>query len=107
MRDVEDAGDAAMYLARTATRGGWRGTRVMSLRNEMRGLGALRLAPSERLELEMALNEESEYRALEGELAELEQAWKDAEQIAQIADDLLLPESVNEWLGRSPPQVRE
>jgi hypothetical protein len=98
--DVEDAGDAATYLARTATRGGWRGTRVMSLLNEMRGLGALRLSPHERLALEMALNEESEYRALQGELADLEQAWRDAEQIAEIADNLLLPESVSDWLGR-------
>jgi hypothetical protein len=98
--DVEDAGDAATYLARTATRGGWRGTRVMSLVNEMRGLGALRLSPHERLALEMALNEESEYRALQGELADLEQAWRDAEQIAEIADNLLLPESVSDWLGR-------
>jgi hypothetical protein len=106
VRDVDDAGDAATYLARVATRGGWRGTRVMSLLNEMRGLGALRLSPSERLALEMALNEESEYRALEGELAELEQAWRDAEQIAEIADDLLLPESVSEWLGR-PPRAAE
>jgi len=42
----------------------------------------------------MALHEEAERRALEGELAELEIAWKDAEEIAAIADNLLLPESV-------------
>ncbi len=78
VRDVEDAGDAATYLARTSTKGGWRRTRIMSLLNEMRGLGALHLSASERLALEMALNEESEYRALEGELAQLEQAWRDA-----------------------------
>jgi hypothetical protein len=42
----------------------------------------------------MALHEEAERRALEGELGELERAWKDAEEIAAIADDLLLPESV-------------
>ena len=98
--DVEDAGDAATYLARTSTKGGWRGTRIMSLLNEYRGLGALHLSASERLALEMALNEESEYRALEGELAQLEQAWRDAEHIAAIADDLLLPESVDRFLGR-------
>jgi hypothetical protein len=72
----------------------------MSLVNEMRGLGALRLSASERLALEMALNEESEYRALQGELAQLEQAWRDAEQIAAIADNLLLPESVEDFLKR-------
>jgi hypothetical protein len=102
VREVEEAGDAPAYLARMSARGGWRGTRVMSLVNEMRGLGALHLSVSERLALEMALNEESEYRALQGELADLEQAWRDAEQIAGIADDLLLPASVDDFFGRSP-----
>lgn len=40
------------------------------------------------LVLEMALNEESERRALEGELAALEAAWREAEEIAAIADAL-------------------
>jgi hypothetical protein len=102
VEDVEDVGDAAAYLARASTKGGWRGMRVMSLLNEMRGLRALRLSASERLALEMALNEESERRALEGELAQLEEAWRDAEQIAVIADNLLLPESVDRVLGRAP-----
>lgn len=100
VREVDDAGDAGTYLVRTSTRGSWRNFRVMSLLNEYRGLGALRLSASERLALEMALNEESEYRALGGELTQLEQAWRDAEQIAAIADNLLLPESVEDFLGR-------
>jgi hypothetical protein len=37
----------------------------------------------------MALHEESERRALQGELAGLEAAWREAEEIAQIADSLL------------------
>jgi hypothetical protein len=41
------------------------------------------------LAVEMALHEESERRALEGELAALEAAWKEAEEIAHIADSLL------------------
>ena len=41
------------------------------------------------LALEMALHEESERRALQGELAGLEAAWKEAEEIAKIADSLL------------------
>ena len=49
-----------------------------------------------RLALEMAAHEESERRALEGELALLEAAWKDAEEIAAIADNLLLPSSIEE-----------
>jgi hypothetical protein len=49
-----------------------------------------------RLALEMALHEESERRAMEGELAELELAWKEAEEIAGISDSLLIPDSVDE-----------
>jgi hypothetical protein len=40
------------------------------------------------LALEIALQEESERRALHGELAALEAAWKEAEEIAAIADTL-------------------
>ena len=49
------------------------------------------------LAFEMALHEESERRALEGDLAELEAAWRQAEEIAAIADalpDLPKPDSV-------------
>lgn len=53
-----------------------------------------------RLALEMAAHEEQERRALDGELAELERAWQDAEEIAAIADDLLLPASIGERLGQ-------
>lgn len=53
-----------------------------------------------RLALEMALHEEQEMRALQGELWRLEQAWKEAEEIAAIADGLLLPEGTEEFLER-------
>ena len=53
-----------------------------------------------RLALEMAAHEDSERRALEGELHLLEAAWKDAEEIAGIADDMFLPESVTNDLAR-------
>ncbi len=46
------------------------------------------LPPAERLALEMALHEESERRAMDGELAALEAAWREAEEIARIADAL-------------------
>ena len=36
----------------------------------------------------MALHEEAERRAMQGELAELERAWREAEEIAKIADNL-------------------
>jgi hypothetical protein len=47
-----------------------------------------RLTRPESLALEMALHEETERRALEGELAVLEAAWREAEEIAAIADVL-------------------
>ena len=53
-----------------------------------------------RLALEMAAHEDAERPALEGELHRLEAAWKDAEEIAGIADDLFLPESVADDLAR-------
>lgn len=53
-----------------------------------------------RLALEMAAHEELERRALEGELAALEQAWREAEEIAAIADTLTLPERVVEQFKR-------
>jgi hypothetical protein len=53
-----------------------------------------------RLALEMALHEEAERRALQGELGELEQAWKAAEEIAAIADDMFLPSGVTQTIDR-------
>ncbi len=52
------------------------------------------------LALEMAAHEETERRALEGELAALEAQWKEAEEIAAIADALTLPERVTARLER-------
>jgi len=51
-----------------------------------------------RLALEMASHEEQERRALEGELALLQAAWRDAEEIANIADDMFVPESTTRRL---------
>jgi hypothetical protein len=58
------------------------------------------LPATDRLALEMAAHEDSERRALEGELHVLEAAWRDAEEIAGIADDMFLPASVDEELAR-------
>jgi hypothetical protein len=54
----------------------------------------------ERLALEMALHEESERRAMEGELAELEAAWREAEEIAHIADTMFVTPAVEESVDR-------
>jgi hypothetical protein len=64
------------------------------------GKGAMlaKVAPELRLALEMISHEDSERRALEGELYILEEAWKEAEEIAAISDDMFLPEDVSKRL---------
>lgn len=65
------------------------------------GYNPLRGMPHELcLGLEMAAHEDHERAALDGELALLEEAWKDAEALAAIADDLTLPETVRQELRR-------
>ena len=53
-----------------------------------------------KLALEMALHEEQERRALEGELWRLTRAWEEAEEIAAISDSLFLPEGTGEFIER-------
>jgi hypothetical protein len=53
-----------------------------------------------RLALEMAAHEDIERRALEGELELLEQAWQQAEEVAAIADNMLLPAFVDDWMRK-------
>jgi hypothetical protein len=57
-----------------------------------------RLESADALALEMALHEETERRAMEGELKMLEAAWRDAEEIAAIAD--ALPDDPLERMGK-------
>src|SRR5262249_21359723 len=67
--------------------GRWQ-TQGMPPRNQ----GALhRLPRTQRLALEIALHEDSEQRALEGELESLRRDWQEAEEIAAIADGELTP----------------
>ena len=58
------------------------------------GLGYVR-----RLAIEMALHEEQERRALEGELQALERAWQEAEEIARIADGMFVSPDVDAKLS--------
>ncbi|HEX9108837.1 MAG TPA: hypothetical protein VF832_16440 [Longimicrobiales bacterium] len=77
---LEDAGDPARYVAHVAR---------FATQKEAK---ALRSLPYEaRLGLEMATHEDSERRALEGELARLEEEWRQAEELAGISDTLLQP----------------
>ena len=52
------------------------------------------------LAMEMAAHEDVERRAMEGELAILEAAWRQAEEIAAISDNLLTPANVDEEFRR-------
>jgi hypothetical protein len=65
------------------------------------------MRPELRLALEMAAHEETERRAFEGELMELEEAWREAEQIAAIADRLLVPEEIEEWIRQHGDEHRK
>jgi hypothetical protein len=96
VEQVEQAADVSAYLRSLSARS-THGRRIMA---EHRRMGALNLTPVERVALEIVLHEDIERRALRGELAELEQAWREAEEIAAITDDLLLPESVRQSIMR-------
>ena len=58
------------------------------------------LPPEVRLALEMSAHEDSERRAMEGELAALREEWESAEEIAAIADDMFVPAAVRGWMDR-------
>jgi hypothetical protein len=77
---LETEGSAEAFLRRTARAG-----RTVGKRGDM---STRQMKPPEALALEMALHDEQERRAMEGELTLLESAWRDAERIAAIADAL-------------------
>ncbi|UCF20394.1 MAG: hypothetical protein JSU87_03030 [Gemmatimonadota bacterium] len=75
--------------------------RLFAVAPRIAGQNRLTLMNQEtRLALEMVAHEESEQRAMEGELTALEVAWREAEEIAAIADRLLIPSSVEDWIAR-------
>jgi hypothetical protein len=92
---IEQVGDPASFLANVArsaapSRAGFREPRWEKRWGHSGTTGLLALQKVDRLAIEMALQEDTERRAMEGELAELEAAWRQAEEIAAIADDLLV-----------------
>ena len=78
---LAEAATAEAYLRQTA-----QGNVVLGQKKDHK---AEQISPTHALALEMALNDETERRAMEGDLALLESAWREAEEIAAIAD--LLP----------------
>jgi len=109
VQQIESAGNSERYL-RDASRqaqsliasmtAGVSERKARSRQQQFNKYGLFSLPAPQRLALEMALHEEAERRALEGELAQLELAWKDAEEVAAIADNLLVPASVDEEYKR-------
>jgi hypothetical protein len=57
----------------------------------------------------MSANEETERRALDGEMSLLEREWREAEELAAIADGLLFPrhlaQRIEQWRTKSEPPV--
>jgi hypothetical protein len=93
---LEELRDPADIFARVAESG-----HMVRTRSTLQARAFLTTQPSvTRLAMEMAAHEESERRALEGELAVLERAWREAEEIAAIADRLLIPATVEGALQR-------
>jgi hypothetical protein len=66
----------------------------------------LQLPTSVRLAVEVAAHDATERQAMEGEMAALETAWRDAEAIAAIADNLLLPTAVTDAMDRITDEGR-
>ena len=92
---LESAGGAEEFFAHSARR-----VRALASNQTFGDSGALPFLPQAvRLAMEMAANEETERRALEGELALLEAAWRDADEIAQIADNLTVAPSIRDRLS--------
>ena len=56
-----------------------------------------KLDKESRLAFEMALHEQAERNAMSGELSALEDAWREAEDLARVADTLGLPS----WLSNA------
>ncbi len=106
---IEDAGSPDRFLARTSYE--------IDPDNWQPGYGrpffpgkpgvVHKLPTPTRLALEMALHEEQEMRALMGELVELELAWREAEEIASIADNMFVPKEHEEFIERHRPHEGE
>ncbi|MGQ0650517.1 MAG: hypothetical protein ACT4P7_23505 [Gemmatimonadaceae bacterium] len=109
VEEIDAIGSSTAYIERLASLGSreahpmkqrtsrWQGSPSA---REVSRHGLFAVPQPQRLALEMALHEEAERRALEGELQQLENAWRDAEEIAAISDDLLLPQSIDSALRR-------
>ncbi|MBV6520326.1 MAG: hypothetical protein MNPFHGCM_00431 [Gemmatimonadaceae bacterium] len=110
VQEIEAMGSADAFLRRLAKlaattarplqprrRSRWWGS---ASSREIAKHGLFALPGRQRLALEMALHEEAERRAMQGELDLLEEAWREAEEIAAISDSLLVPASIDSRVAK-------
>lgn len=98
VKSLEGAATAEAFFRQTALKARRRYDAQLARAGEPGSL--CRLPTVLRLALEMASHEEQERRALEGDLAELEGLWREAEEIAAIADDMFVGDGVRGALTR-------
>jgi hypothetical protein len=97
VREIEIAGSPEQYFTRVLKYGqtkGWRYTDLRAYPQEMR------------LAFEMASHEETERAAMEGELEQLERDWREAEEIAAIADNMFVPRAITDYIERLKGSAR-
>ncbi len=86
-RLITDAGDPEQYIRASGILRYTRRRKNSIFWDD--SVGVLGLTATERLALEIAMHEDTERQAMQGELAALEMAWRDAEEIAAISDALV------------------
>jgi hypothetical protein len=91
VRELERIGSAEGYIQRAAQR-------LKNLGFGNTGVGSYPVPI--RLALEMAAHEETERQALQGQLKWLERRWRDAEEIAEIADNLFTATAEDSFLAQ-------
>ena len=69
-------------------------------RQNLGAIGLAGVSPELRLALEITLHENDERRALEGELHELAERWREAEEVAAIADSMFVSPAIDERLNQ-------
>ncbi|MEO5588599.1 MAG: hypothetical protein ABIS03_03345 [Gemmatimonadaceae bacterium] len=98
VREIEEAKSPEHYFARVLDYGqsrGWKYTELMEYPAAMR------------LAFEMAAHEETERVAIEGELAQLEADWREAEEVAAIADNMFISPAIAEWVQRMKIRMKK
>ena len=91
VKEIEDAGSPERYFLRARNFGSQPGYRYSDIRGFPTHL---------RLAFEMAAHEETERVALQGELTQLEADWREAEEVASIADNMFIPSAVSDFIQR-------